>query len=283
MSLVSRSTDGPVAVVTLDNPGKKNPLSVAVLDELLAQLRAAEIEGARVVVLRGAGDSFCAGYNLDPDSRADYAGVNGIADDVAQLQRLADRLKALRNSPLPLVAQVHGHCLAGGTDLVFASDIAVAASTARIGLPNVRSLGISLLSTLWPLTLGPMRSKMMMFTGDWISGTQAEAWGLVALAVPPDELDEAVMKLARRIARVPPQLLRSVKRATNRAFDAAGFEQLVDAAVEIDAIAHFTEPVVSFWKGARAEGLKNALKRREAAFEGNALMDVLARSSRNQE
>lgn len=279
MSLVSCRINDSVAVLTFENSAKKNPLSLLVLDEILAHLQSSESEGAKVAVVRGSGDSFSAGYNLDPTSRVDYAGANGIVEDVAQLQRLADRLKAIRLSPLPLITQVHGYCFAGGTDLMLASDIAIAAEDAKIGVPNVRSLGISLLSTLWPLAMGPMRAKMMMLTGDWISGAQAERWGLVGLAVPAGELESAVMALARRIAHMPTDLSKTVKRATNRAFDAVGVDQLIASAVEIDAVAHFSAPVIEFWRSAREEGLKFALKSREMPFEGNVLSDLLARSS----
>lgn len=283
MSLVDlRLDDGGVAVLTLANPAKKNPLSLSVLDAILGHLAAAGAAGARVAMVRGSGDSFSAGYNLDPSSRVDYAAASGIVDDANQLQRLADRLKAIRQSPLPLLTQVHGYCFAGGTDLMLASDVAVAADDAKIGVPNTRSLGISLLSTLWPLHAGPMRAKLMMLTGDWISGAQAERWGLVAAAVPADRLEDAVMAIARRIALLPTDLAQSVKRATNRAFDTIGVDQLVASAVEIDTIAHFSAPVTGFWRSAREEGLKAALKKREAPFEGNALAELLAASPSNR-
>lgn len=283
MKLVDCDVRDSIALLTLKNPAKKNPLSLVVLDEILSHLVAAGSVGAKVAVVRGSGDSFSAGYNLDPSSRVDYAGASGIVNDVAQLQRLADRLKAIRQSPLPLLSQVHGYCFAGGTDLMLASDIAIAASDARIGVPNVRSLGISLLSTLWPLHMGPMRAKMMMLTGDWISGAQAEQWGLVGLSVPAGELEQSVMALAQRIALLPTDLAQSVKRATNRAFDTVGVDQLVAAAVEIDTIAHFSAPVVHFWQSAREAGLKSALKAREAPFQGSVLAGLLARTSCTKE
>jgi len=279
MSLVDLEVRGGVALLTLENPAKKNPLSLAVLDAIVAHLGTAGAAGAKVAVVRGSGDSFSAGYNLDPTSRVDYAGASGIVDDVAQLQRLADRLKAIRQSPLPLLSQVHGYCFAGGTDLMLASDIAIAADDAKIGVPNVRSLGISLLSTLWPLHMGPMRAKMMMLTGDWVSGAQAERWGLVGASVPAAELETCVMELAQRIALLPTDLAQAVKRATNRAFDTIGVDQLMAAAVEIDTIAHFSAPVVGFWQSAREAGLKAALKNREAPFEGNVLAGLLGRSA----
>lgn len=279
MSQVSYGVADGIARLTLENPAKKNPLSLAVLDDILAHLQRAEADGARVAVVRGAGDSFCAGYNLDPSGRVDYASANGIVDDVKQLQRLADRLKAIRQSPLPLIAQVHGYCFAGGTDLMLASDVAIVAQDAKIGVPNVRSLGISLLSTLWPLAMGPMRAKMMMFTGDWISGAQAERWAMVGLAVPAEELEPSVMALARRIAGMPVDLVKPVKRAMNRAFDMIGVDQLVAAAVEIDAISHFSSPVVDFWKMAREDGLKTALRAREQPFDGNLLSRLADQSA----
>src|SRR5690606_26365827 len=138
---------------------------------------------------------------------------------------------------------------------------------ARIGMPNVRGLGISLLSTLWPLYVGPMRTKLMMFTGDLISGAQAERWGLVAASVPEAELEQAVQELALRIAQVPPSLLRATKLASNRAFERHGHDELIRDAVDIDTMVHFTDPISEFWQRAREEGMKAALRERDAGFQ----------------
>jgi enoyl-CoA hydratase len=159
------------------------------------------------------------------------------------------------------------------------SDIAVVADSAKIGLPNVRSLGISLLSTAWPLLIGPARTKLMMYTGDTISGAQASEWGLVALSVPEAELTDTVTQIARRIALMPGDLLKTMKLASSRALESIGLEQLVASAVEIDTIAHFSQPVMDFWKSVGASGLKAALTARDAPYAEGGLSALLDRGS----
>lgn len=275
MTTLTQQQAGSVLTLQLNNPSKKNPLSATLYTEIADAIRNGEKDGAKVVVIKGSGDAFSAGYNLDPNSRADYASSNGIVPDVEQLRKLATLLKVIRRSSLPVISQVHGYCFAGGTDLMLASDISVVADDAKVGVPNVRSLGITILSSSWPMLIGPMRAKLMMFTGDWISGKQAAEWGLAALSQPADELESAVGVIAQRISEVPLDMLKVAKMTLNRSAEIGGFDSIIDAAVELDAIAHFSEPVVNFWKHSREEGLRAALKGREAPFPGNVLTKLL--------
>jgi enoyl-CoA hydratase len=229
------------------------------------------------VIIKGEGSAFCSGYNLDPSSRTAYIECPDIMTDLAGLRRSAEFLLQVRRYPMPILAQVHGHCLAGGTDLMLATDIAIVSKSARIGVPNVRSLGISLLSTLWPVYMGPMRSKLLFFTGDWISGEQAERWGLVAISVVEAELDDAVLNIARRISLLPKDLLETMKLAGNRAFETIGVDQLVASALEIDVIAHFSSSVKEFWQEVKQNGLTPSLKKRDEPFREGNLSALLER------
>jgi enoyl-CoA hydratase len=158
---------------------------------------------------------------------------------------------------------------------MLASDVAIAAQTARIGVPNVRGLGISLFSTVWPDKIGAMRTKLMRFTGDLVSGKQAEAWGLVALATRDEDLERISRRIAVRISLLPADALAAVKLAANRASDLAGVENMVRSAVEIDAIAHVTETTTEFWRSARADGLKFALRQRDSVYDGDGLSSII--------
>jgi len=272
---------GRVHSIRLSNPQKRNPLSADVLTEILGALNEAQKLGASVAVISGAGEAFSSGYTLGAEGRSDYVGSNAILDDVARLRQLAGLLLAIHKHPIVTIAQVHGFCVAGGTDLMLVCDVAVAAHSARIGLPNVRSLGISLLSTVWPLLVGPMRAKLMMYTGDLIRGAQAEEWGLVGLSAPDGALEEVVTKLADRFSLMSGDLLKANKLASNRALEVIGIEQLISSAVEIDTIAHFSRPVIDFWRSVEGVGLKNALKERDKPYAENDLSTLIAACKRS--
>jgi len=263
-----------ITVVTLNRPDKLNRLSAAVQEGILQGLKSSLENGSRVIVIKGSGRAFSTGYDLDVESRGRkaYLSLGDINDDRAGLQRAATTWLAVRRHPIPVVTQVHGYCLAGGTDLMLASDIAIAADDAIIGMPNTRSLGVTLMLPALVWACGSMRSKLMAFTGDSISGRVAAAWSLVALSVPADELDKTVAELAERIARVPVELLIAAKRTLNWTHEAAGLEQAVSATVDIDAVAHFTAPVRSFWELARESGLKVALRGRDDPFDSGNFM-----------
>lgn len=274
--LVEISSDGHIGRVTLNQPEKKNPLSADVLEHVLDGLDQLRSEGARAAVISGAANTFCSGYTLQTAGSGAQARPPSTVDDLRRLRRLGELPLAIRRHPMVTIAEIRGYCVAGGTDLMLVSDIAIAAKSAQIGLPNVRSLGISLLSPFWPLVTGPMRAKMMMFTGDLISGADAETWGLVALAVADEKLAEIVGRLARRISLTPEEMLASVKSASNRAFELIGTESMVAAAVELDALAHASEPTNAFWRAAQADGVKATLAARDAPYAGDGLAEILA-------
>lgn len=273
--LVSSTINAGVQTIEMLSVETRNALSLDLQQAILTALEQGRANGAKVVVLKGCKEAFSSGYNVNPTGRKDYVAQDDIFADCDRLSVFADFMKKVRSHPMPVISQIQGYCVAGGTDLMLSSDIALAADTARIGVPNVRGLGISMLATTWPMIIGPMRTKLMMFTGDLISGVQAAEWGLVASAVPVDDIDRVTLDLAKRIALMPASLLVVTKLAANRAMDIQGLDALIRAGVELDAMAHFTQPVVEFWKRARGEGLKSALRERDAHFFGNDFSAIL--------
>lgn len=265
-----------VAVITLNDPDRLNALSADMRSALMDALNSAPDSGARVAVIRGSGRAFCAGYNLTPADRQKTIEAQDINDELGRLDRTADLWLAIRRQPMPVIAQVHGYCLAGGTDLLMSADIAIASKTATIGIPNVRALGVALLMPMWAALMGPMRAKLMAFTGDSITGEVAAQWGMVAAAVPESSLDDTVSALAARMARVPLELLTANKRAIDRMIDIGGLESAIRSSVEIDTIAHATRPYREFWDQVGREGLRPALESRDGPFAGPGLMDLLA-------
>ena len=226
-------TDGAVATFTLNRPERLNAVTPRMIDELDAALAAALADDAvRVIRLRGAGRAFCAGYDLEWASAADARGATAgpwdPAADFRVMSRYVNSYMALWRSPKPVVAQVHGVCVGGGSDLALCSDLIVCAEDARIGYPPARVWG-SPTTAMWFHRLGLERAKRLLLTGDPMSGTTAAEWGFASGAYPEEKLDAAAIALCERIARLPANQLQFMKMLVNGAVEAAGPRDDADA------------------------------------------------------
>lgn len=263
---------GRVARITLNRPEKLNAISRTMLQELHDALWDADDDTSiHCVVLQGAGRAFCAGYDLQPMARRDgdapqtRRGSRTFDDDAWQLEK-AQRLRmALFDMHKPVIAKVHGYCLAGGTDLITLCDIVIAADDARFGFPPGRDLGV-LPTQMWLYHVGPQWTKRMMFTGDTIDGREAAQLGLALKSVPADVLDDEVTGLAQRISMVDRELLAANKRAVNLGLEMMGARTMQRIAAEIDARGHQAESARGFVRTAQEFGLREALTRRDAPF-----------------
>ncbi|CAI8047638.1 3-hydroxypropionyl-coenzyme A dehydratase [Geodia barretti] len=175
------------------------------------------------------------------------------------------RVMTILNLSKPVIAGVHGYCIAGGTDLAMHCDIIIAADDAQIGFPPVRSMGTPP-THMWTYMVGPQWAKWFLLTGESVSGTRAEELGLVWKSVPGEGLGAAVEDLARTMARIPWELLAANKSIVNKAMDLMGRTTLQHIAAETDAIAHQAPVVKEFSRMAREEGLKAALEWRDGPF-----------------
>ena len=214
------------ARITLARPDKHNAMTPRLLEELEHALWEADDDCAvHCVVLRGEGASFCSGYDLTAlggTKRAGYRTGRTHDDDIWLIERGNRRIRALWEMHKPSIAQVHGNCLAGGTDLAMACDIVIAADDARIGFPAARAMG-ALPNNLWMYHCGPQWAKRLQLTGDSVTGADAEKIGLVLKAVPADVLEDEVEGLADRFSVIDPDLLAANKRITNLAHLAIAF------------------------------------------------------------
>jgi len=269
--VILESLSPAVGRITLNSPGDRNALSGAMRQAILDALREARGSGAKVVIVRGDERAFSSGYKLDPGVMRPTTAV----EDRHRLVEVTDFMRAYREHPLVTIAEVRGYCLAGGTDLMLASDIALAADDAQLGVPNVRGLGITLLLPVWSWVLGPQRAKLLALTGDMISGAEAAEVGFVAASYDSGELSGRVEAIADRMALMPPELLAVAKHALNVAWDSAGFGTTVTRAAELDAISHATRPVVEFWDKVVADGMRSALAARDGAFADGRMLDLL--------
>ena len=254
-----------VATVTLNRPEKLNAITTQRQDELLGALSEAEADPAvHVAVIAGAGRGFCAGYDLVGGNTIPK-GITGDRDWLDRTLRGWLRIWDLR---LPVVAKVHGVCLAGGTQLAAMCDVTFCAAEARVGTPQL-PLGAGYVAPLWAWFVGPKKAKEIFFpTGTTMTGAEVVELGLFNRAVPADRLDDEVAAYAASVARTPKEILALQKQSINRTQELAGFREAVLQGVELDAIAHLAAPVREMNRYIRDHGLREALR----AFQAGELL-----------
>jgi enoyl-CoA hydratase len=271
LSIEPDASNPRVARLLLNRPERLN----AINDETPRELRAAvqwanDEEAIHVIVLEGAGKGFCGGYDLSQfgEGRIDHPCQQerhpwDPMEDYAYMKRNTDDFMSLWRSAKPTIAKVHGHAVAGGSDIALCCDLLVMADDARIGYMPTRVWGCPT-TAMWTYRLGPTRAKQLMFTGDTIDGATAAQWGLANEAVPAAQLDAAVMKLASRIAGVPRSHLAMHKMVVNQVMLAMGLEQSQQMATVFDGITRHNPEGLWFRRYAQAEGFKAAVQWRDS-------------------
>ncbi|MCW2756392.1 MAG: enoyl-CoA hydratase [Nocardioidaceae bacterium] len=257
--------EGPVTWIVLNRPDHLNALSDVLQDELMTALTELETSGGSVIVLRGEGRCFSAGYDIQPDNE-EVAGTGGrgIIEERDRLLGNLERFLRLWDHPKPTIACVHGYCLAGATQLAGLCDLTIVSRSAVIGEASM-PIGGGYLEPFWSTFMGPKRAKQMTFTpGGRIDGETAAAWGWANYAVDDDALIDDVRALATRIARIHPDVLKVRKYSVNRQFESTGFRAHILAGAETDALLHFADPVRDLMFDIKNLGLKAAM----AKFEG---------------
>jgi enoyl-CoA hydratase len=259
---------GNVRRLTLNRPKALNALNTELMDALEGALEeAAEDDEVRVIVLRGAGRAFCAGYDLNEDAGG------GTMDSREWHRVLAhdnERMLRILDHPKPVIASVHSYCLAGGTDLMLACDLAVAAEDAYFGYVDVR-FGSGVVSMFLPWVVGVRAAKELLFTGeDRVPAAEALRLGLVNRVVPRDQLDAATLALAEEIAKNEPFVVQATKLAVNRAWDVAGFRAAMASNIEIDVMIETANLPArdDFRRVTQEQGLKAAIAQRDARYRG---------------
>jgi enoyl-CoA hydratase len=261
--------DGAVATLTLNRPRRLNAIVPALMEGLEAALDRAEADDAvRVVRLRGAGRSFCAGYDIEWGAQAMEAAERGAAwdpmADYRMMSRFVGAYMRLWRSPKPVIAQVHGHCVGGGTDFALCSDLIVCADDCRIGYPPARVWG-SPTTSMWVYRLGLERAKRLLLTGDPLDGRTAVAWGLASESHPEVELEEAGLALARRVALLPANQLQMMKLLVNQAYEQMGLATTQLVGTLLDGAARHTPEGLRFTEAATAD-VRAAVAARDAPF-----------------
>lgn len=255
------------AYLTLNRPDRLNAITTEMARELKAAVdRANEDPAAHVIVLRGEGRAFCAGYDLEQYAEQGEASQPPVWDPIEDYQlmkRNTDDFFSLWRSLKPTIATVQGYAVAGGSDIALSCDLVVMAEDARIGYMPARVWGCPT-TAMWVYRLGAERAKRMLLTGDTIDGRTAADWGLVLDSVPAEQLERASDELADRIAGVPINQLAMQKLMINQAYDNMGLHGTQILATLFDGITRHSPEGRWFQQFAETHGFGEAVKWRDS-------------------
>jgi enoyl-CoA hydratase len=247
--------------ITMNRPHKRNAINRPLQDAILAALREGDGDPAvRVQVLRGAGPCFSAGYDLSGD--AEYGGES--QGDGQWPRRVTEAWTSIWDLAKPVIAQVHGYCLAGGSELATGCDLVYVAADAQIGYPAVRFGVPDMHFHVW--FVGMRRAMEMMVTGDAITGIEAAQLGWANRAVPADDLEATVLEVASRIVKIPPDVAQINKRIVHRGMEIMGLRTALRAGTEACALGTHQASLQEFLEEVRQHGLTAALSARDTAF-----------------
>ena len=272
-------TDDRVGIITLNRPEKLNALSQELLYDFDAALHDMEADHTiRVIVVKGAGRAFSAGYDLTPSQKTGADAVvrrhRGVDDKGRRLlmgirtgmQHITDIHMYFWNMAKVTIAQVHGYAVAGGCEMAMMADLVVAADDAQLGHPGLRGLGTSRTGVIWPLVIGMRKAKERYYTGENVTGTEAEEIGMINYAWPKEELEDRTLAFADRLANMSADHLAILKVNMNRFYENMGIYSSVRSSTDLDAAGQFTEFSYDWQEKMRDEGLKDALQWRDGPF-----------------
>ena len=272
-------TDDRVGIITLNRPEKLNALSQELLYDFDAALHDMEADHTiRVIVVKGAGRAFSAGYDLTPSQKTGADAVvrrhRGVDDKGRRLlmgirtgmQQITDIHMYFWNMAKVTIAQVHGYAVAGGCEMAMMADLVVAADDAQLGHPGLRGLGTSRTGVIWPLVIGMRKAKELYYTGENVTGTEAEEIGMINYAWPKEELEDRTLAFADRLANISADHLAILKVNMNRFYENMGIYSSVRSSTDLDAAGQFTEFSYDWQEKMREVGLKDALQWRDGPF-----------------
>jgi enoyl-CoA hydratase len=261
---------GRQAHLILNRPERLNAINGAMPGEIRRAVEQANDDPeVHVIVLSGAGRSFCAGYDLKDYAESGRGTQREVWDpikDYRAMKQNTDDFMSLFRSLKPTICKVQGHAVAGGSDIALCCDLVVMADDARIGYMPARVWGCPT-TAMWVYRLGAEKAKRMLLTGDTIDGVQAAAWGLVLESVPTSQLDARVAELAGRIASVPTNQLAMQKLMINQAYDNMGLQGTQILATLFDGITRHSPEGRWFQQLAATHGFHAAVAWRDSGRE----------------
>jgi enoyl-CoA hydratase len=270
---LSYETEGPLAWITLNRPDKLNAISRAMVAELNQALDLAQADDqVRVILLKGEGRAFSAGFDLEPQPAGPGRPQTREEEIAALKQELHsdfDLIMRFWDCPKPTLAAIHGYCLGGALELALACDITIAARGCHLGEPEVK-FGSGIVAMLLPALCGPKRAKELLLSGnDRVTAEQAEAWGLVNRVCDADWLVHEARALARQIARNDQLAVRLTKQAVNNMYEIPRLRDALRHALELDVAIETTETDESraFNDILKREGARAAIAWRDRQFD----------------
>jgi enoyl-CoA hydratase len=268
-------TGDAIATITLNRPDRLNTIVPPMPEEIEAAINAAVADPkVKVIVMRGAGRSFCAGFDLgggfhwwDEGLTTDGEWDPGKDFVMATSPTFGPvpKFMSIWRSPKPVIAQVHGWCVGGGSDMALCADLVIASDDARIGTPYSRMWGCYL-TGMWIYRLGLTRAKEYALTGKPFSGTEAAEIGLINQSVPFAELESEVRATAERLASVPLSQLAAMKLVVNQAFDNMGLASTQVVGPILDGLMRNTPDAKQWIDVAEREGVSAVAKQRDRLF-----------------
>jgi len=261
-------TEGPVAIVTMNRPQKRNALSSELKARLVELLKKAEAdENIAVVILRGNGKSFCAGADISPNpAKAEYQG------DALKTHAHHSKTLDFHMTPWllrkPIIASVQGHAMGAGCEFAMMCDITIAADSAIFGEPEIRFASIGS-AVIMPWIIGHKRARELLYLGDTITAARAEQIGMINIVVPEAELENRTIKYAHRLALIGRETLSAAKMAINRGIEAQGFQDGMKSGVATVAMIHTSdiEADKNFYDKVSEKGPAEAFRWRNAQFK----------------
>ena len=257
-----------VATITLNRPEKFNAITERMPGDLVKAVeRATNDDSVHAIVLTGAGRGFCGGYDLSIFAEKDNPAIQEMPWDAMIdyrfMRHCTDSMMSLWRCPKPVIARVNGDAVAGGSDIALCADIIIMNEDARIGYPPARVWGCPT-TAMWVYRLGAERAKRMLFTGDLVTGREAEKMGLILQAVPLDQLDDTVQTLLDRIRGVPKNQLAMSKMLVNQTYENMGLAGTQTLATLLDGFARHSPEGVAFKTRAEEVGFKQAVAERDS-------------------
>ena len=271
--IVLYSKNKGIATITLNRPSKANTLRMEVIRGMNDYLAEANRDSdVKVIVLEGAGDNFCGGFDFsggldhyDSIKEQGYDPGMDVHWVANQYTSYIPAFMGLWRGTKPTIAKVHGYCVGGGSELALCADLVVASDDARIGAPYARVWGCHL-TGMWVHRLGLAKAKYYALTGEWISGKEAAAIELINFSHPLEQLDAEVLKLAEKLTTIPLTQLVSMKLIVNQAYDNMGLQSTQTLGPILDGIMRNTPEGREFVRIAASEGVREAITRRDGPF-----------------
>lgn len=251
-----------IGTMTIDRPDCANAINDQTVNEISEAYRALDADArVKVIIFSGAGRGFSSGHQLGGAGAPET-----VIEDVQVLVRQNHRLLDIHYGDTPVIAKIRGYCLGAAVEVMLLCDLSVVAQDSKFSHPAIRAAGGSPNSLIYPLVLGFSKAKEYLWVTPELNGAEAQEWGLVNMAVPAEELDDFVDRWAARIASMPVENIRLMRRGMRRLQDMMGYREAAEIGADMDAFGH-TGPATGTWKKTVKEvGLKEAIRRRDEPF-----------------